>query len=110
MKEESSSEIEENFLNNINVACTWKDGMNVLFPAAIDYLYPSLLLAFFNHFSSSQHPPFTRFSFVIMHVVILTFGLTALTLGVSGYPLSRTSMEGNTAMTSVFNPNHAANR
>lgn len=43
-----------------------------------------------------------------MHVVILTFGLTVLTLGISGYPVSRISKEGNTAMTSVFNPNDAA--
>lgn len=118
MKEESLSEIEENFLNNIKVAYTWKDGMNPFLPVAIDYLYPpssfapcvlQSLLKFSTSFFHSTSVPSLGFRSPIMHVALLTFGLTALTLGVSGYPLSRISMEGNTAVTSVFNPNHAAN-
>ncbi|MCJ1463337.1 hypothetical protein MMC07_001944 [Pseudocyphellaria aurata] len=34
-----------------------------------------------------------------MHVLILTFGLMVLKLGVSGSPLPRISKEGNTVMT-----------
>ena len=111
--------IEDNFHHDywysmfmeLTTACTF------YYLIAIDYLYPFFASCFLQSLlkfsiSSSHSTSIQSLDFCspIMHVAILTFGLTVLTLSVSGYPLAGISKKAKTAMTSVFNSNDAPNQ
>ena len=83
----------------ITLSASLLDTLNSLCGSSDTLFAPCFLHRFsIPWFSHCHH----KLPFDIMQVAILTFGLTVLALGASGYPLPRISNEGNIAITSVF--------
>lgn len=79
---------------------------------AVWYLYIAVCFLLSSSLFQKTHLAILQFhrsiSFDIMRGAILTFGLTVLMLGASGYPLSIRN-RGDTAMISVLNANNPTN-